>query len=55
MAAKKPVYKIRLGNIHAAVWSNENGKDEVRYNVTIVRRYRDEDEWKDTTSFSRDD
>ena len=55
MAARKPVYKIRLGSINAAVWLNENGNDDVRYNVTIVRSYKDGNEWKDTTSFSRDD
>jgi len=51
----KPEKRIRLGNICAAIWRNENGKGKVWRSVTIARSYRDGDAWKDTTSFSRDD
>ena len=53
---KRPVHEIRLGRIRAAIWVNatENG---VRHNVTLSRLYRDEQQgqWKDSTSFGRDD
>jgi len=56
MTAKaKPVHEVRLGKIRAAIWANssENG---TRHNVTFSRLYRDEEgNWKDSTSFSRDD
>ena len=57
MASKpksKPVHEVRLGRVKAAVWANdtENG---VRHNVTLSRIYKDGDEWKDSTSFGRDD
>ena len=52
--AKAPVHEVRLGRIKAAVWENttENG---VRHNVTICRLYKDGDQWKDSSSFGRDD
>jgi hypothetical protein len=54
LSAQQPAHEIRLGRIKATIWENvtENGK---RYNVTLSRLYRDEEEWKQTTSFGRDD
>lgn len=51
---RRPVHEIRMGRIRAAIWENqtENGS---RYNVTLSRLYRDGDQWKDSTSFGRDD
>ena len=53
-AKKRPVYEVRLGRIKAAVWENET-ENGTRHNVTISRLYRDGEQWKDTTSFGRDD
>ncbi len=52
----KPVHEVRLGRIKAAIWANET-KQGTRYNVTICRLYKDEDEqtWKNSSSFGRDD
>jgi len=52
--ATRPVHEVRLGRIKAAIWANatENG---TRHNVTIARLYKDGDEWKDSTSFGRED
>ena len=50
----RPVYEVRLGRIKAAIWENET-ENGVRHNVTISRLYRDGEDWKDTTSFGRDD
>lgn len=56
MMQNRPTHTIRLGRINAAIWANQNGQKDVRFNVTITRRYRDDgDHWKDTTSFGRDD
>ncbi len=55
MASKKPIHEIRLGRIKAAVWENETDSG-IRYGVTLTRLYKTEkDEWKDSTSFGRDD
>ena len=51
---KKPANEIRLGRIKAVIWKNDT-KHGVRHNVSISRLYKDGDNWKDTTSFGRDD
>ena len=43
-----------MGRIRAAIWQNQTDTG-VRHNVTITRLYKDGDDWKDTTSFGRDD
>ncbi len=50
----KPVHEIRLGCVRAAVWENptQNG---MRHNVTISRLYKDGEQWKDSSSFGRED
>lgn len=50
----KPVHEIRLGKIKAAIWGNET-ENGIRYNVTICRLYKDEETWKNSASFGRDD
>ena len=50
----KPVHEIRLGRIKAAIWENET-QNGTMYNVTLCRLYRDGKQWKDSTSFGRDD
>ena len=43
-----------MGRIRAAIWQNQTDNG-VRHNVTVSRLYKDGDDWKDTTSFGRDD
>ena len=50
----RPVHEIRLGRIRAAIWANET-QNGTRHNVTVSRIYKDGDDWKDSTSFGRDD
>ncbi len=52
--SKKPIHEVRMGRIKAAIWENEN-EQAVHHNVTFSRLYKDGDEWKDSTSFGRDD
>ncbi len=54
MSKTKPVHQIRLGRIKAAVWANETSNG-VRHNVTFTRLYKEDDEWKDSDSFGRDE
>lgn len=51
---QRPVHELRFGRIRAAIWQNES-ENGPRYNVTLSRLYKDGDEWKDSTSFGRDD
>ena len=47
----RPAYEKRLGNIRVAVWQNVN--DGKRwYNVSFTRRYRQDDEWREATTFN---
>ncbi len=54
MATNRPVYEVRLGRIKACVWANQTERG-VRHNVTLARIYKDGDDWKESTSFGRDD
>jgi hypothetical protein len=50
----KPVHEIRLGRIKAAIWENETQNGSM-FNVNIVRLWKDGKQWKDSSSFGRDD
>ncbi len=54
MPAKRPANEIRYGFVKVLVWENETSNG-TRYNVTAARLYKDGDEWKETSSFGRDD
>jgi hypothetical protein len=49
-----PAHEIRLGSVKAAILRNEH-ENGVRYNTTFSRLYRDEQSWKSSDSFGRDD
>ena len=51
---QKPAHEIRLGRIKATIWENETDNG-TGHNVTVSRLYKDGDQWKQTTSFGRED
>jgi len=51
----KPVTEFRLGCIKAVVWENQTQNNGKVFNVTISRLYKDGNQWKDSSSFGRDD
>ncbi len=53
MDKKKPIHEIRLGKVRAAVWENGTDSDRVRYSVTFSRLYKDGEQWRDSSSFGR--
>ena len=55
MPHRRPIHEIRIGTIRAAIWANENRPDEVWFAVTLSRLYKDGADWKDSTTFRRDD
>ena len=55
MADNKPVQEIRFGRLRAAIWENQTQEGGTVYNVTFSRLYKDGKQWKDSTSFGRDD
>jgi hypothetical protein len=50
-----PAKEIALGRIQAKVWANQANDGEVWFNVTVVRRWKADDGWKESGSFGRDD
>lgn len=56
--AAKPIHVYRVKGLSVSVFENRaktDGKTVVYYKVSAQRTYRDGDEFKTTTSFSRDD
>ena len=55
MGKRRPTHEIKFGKIRVAIWENESKQDKLWFNVTVTRLYKENDEWKDTSSFGRDD
>jgi hypothetical protein len=56
--SNKPVHVIRLRGISASIFENKakvDGRDVTFHKVSVQRAYKDGDDWKNTTSFGRDD
>jgi len=51
---KPPAHVIRYGLIKACVWKNAT-RDGPRYSVTVIRLYKNGDQWKESQRFGRDD
>lgn len=54
MASNNKPKEIRLGRIKATIWTNKT-ESGTRHNVTVKRLYKEDDQWKDSDSFGRDD
>jgi hypothetical protein len=52
--SRPPVHQIRLGLIKASIWRKQTKSGE-RHSVTVVRLYKDDDVWKESGHFGRDD
>jgi hypothetical protein len=50
----KPAHKIQHRGIAVTIWKNE-GKNGTFYSVTLSRRYKQGDEWKESYSYDEDD
>ena len=48
--SNKPVYRLRYGNVAAAVWTRST-QIGYFYDATFRRVYKDGDQWGDSTSF----
>ena len=49
-----PVHIVRFGLIKVSIWRNQTHSGE-RHSVSVVRLYRNGDQWKESTRFGRDD
>ena len=54
--SKKPVSKVTMYPISAAIWRNESEKGEAFYNVTFERSYKDDKgEYQSSATFNASD
>lgn len=54
-ATRRPVENIRHGNVEIAIWRNQ-GENGAFYSASAPSiRYKDGEEWKDGSSYSRHD
>ena len=53
--ANKPLKRIQIGFISASIWNNKTENGGNRYGVTIVRNYRIDEEWFESSTFDVDD
>lgn len=51
---KPPAHVIRYGLVKACVWKNAT-RDGPRFAVTVIRLYKNGDQWKESQRFGRDD
>ena len=51
---KTPAHEIRRGSVKALIWEND-GTNGRFYRFTLVRLYKDGDDWKSTGSFGAQD
>lgn len=52
--SKAPVHTVRFGLIKASIWQNHTRSGD-RHSITIVRLYKNGDNWVESTRFGRDD
>ncbi len=50
----KPIFEIRRGLIKVRIWQRKS-KNGVRFSLTVVRLFRNGDQWKESTRLGRDD
>lgn len=50
----KPALELRRGLIKVRIWQRK-AKNGVRYSLTVVRLFRNGDQWKESTRLGRDD
>ncbi|MCA9073691.1 MAG: hypothetical protein KDA93_01570 [Planctomycetaceae bacterium] len=51
----QPIETFRLRGVSASVFENQTDDDRPFYKVSLVRTYKDGDQFKTTSTFSRDD
>jgi hypothetical protein len=51
----KPVHEFRFGRIKTTIWANHSPSCEVWFNVQFARLYLESGEWRESTSFGRDE
>ncbi len=48
----RPAYAKRVGSIRVTVWQNQTAEGKTFFNSSLVRRYKDGDEFKESNSLN---
>lgn len=51
---RQPTHEIRRGLIKVQIWQ-KHIRDRLRHTITVTRLFRNGDQWKESTRFSRED
>lgn len=51
MNKNRPVYEKKIGNVRGAVFQQEH-QGRTWWNVSVVRRYKEGDVWRDASTFN---
>jgi hypothetical protein len=54
-SANAPVFTFRRKGVSVSVFENQSGEGKTFFKAAVQRTYKEGDEWKTTTSLSRDD
>ncbi len=46
-----PMARVKVGSVEVAVWENRDEKKGIWHSVTLQRRYKSNDEWKNANNF----
>lgn len=55
MTTKTPTFKLKDRGLLVTVWANQNKEDQTFYSTTLIKSYKDGDDWKETNSMSEGD
>ena len=50
-SSKAPVFQTRIGATRATVWENQSD-GRTYFNVNLVRRFKDGDDWRDSSTLN---
>jgi len=54
MSDNKPIHTIQYGSVRASIWKNKTSWGTI-HNVTVGRRYKEENNWSQTGNFGEYD
>lgn len=49
---KAPVFQNRIGGIRTTVWENQQSDGRIYFNINLVRRFKDGDDWRDSSTLN---
>lgn len=51
----QPYHKIRVGNVTATIWKNEDKEKREYFSITLEKHYKEGENWKSSNSYMTND